>query len=640
MKTHPYLDTIQNLIFALNHEWEAEKDYIQRIFHTDIQKQIALNQIIYPLPSYEFEVLQAEYMLIKWEFQNQKEFPEWAKQGSPVSVRCLKTKNHEGLNGVLYKVLSNRIEVMMRLEFFEKWHEISDPSLFPLPDDKTYFTLKKELKAILQSNNRHLDNYFNILHEKKTLKINKKNTFHISEALNQSQIEALHHALNSDGLFLVHGPPGTGKTTVLTESANIFQQQGKKILITAPSNVALDVIGMRLVKKNLDFVRLGHPARATPEVWEFSMDMKKQKSIYAKEWKNIRLNIEQIHKELSVYHRNFTKEKRETKSFLKDELNALKKELKELEDFMELDVITNTQILLSTPVNLDHKHLQNFQWDICLADEAAQMPEPMFWMCARRSKNIILFGDPFQLPPVCRSEKAKKLGYETTVADKLLRIQNRHYTLLQQYRMNLPIQELVSHGMYEGKLFSDATISYQYFQRDNGEGFFKPCLWIDTAGMGFEEAIDEKTLSRFNEGEAGMVKKYLNFLWEHYEPEFLTDIGVISPYKAQISYIRNLLSEDVYRQNIISQRIQIQTVDGFQGGEKDIIIVSLVRSNPKGELGFLSDDRRLNVAFSRARKKLVIIGDSSTLQGSPYLAKALDYCMKNNFYVSAWEWLE
>lgn len=637
MSTHLYLDTIQKLLFALNEEWKEEVEYFKQFFKSDVHKLIAQNKIVYPLPLPDIHYFQSEWLKMHWVFSGNPDFPDWVKQGSPATLREIQSNREFEINGVIHRVGSDFIQVLVKSDAIDVWYQLHEPGLFPLPDEKTYRTIKNELMQILKNEGKHLKKYFDILHHQIPTKFIPEISAPVKEALNASQLDAFKKILQTEDLFLVHGPPGTGKTTVLIEVARTFLNFNKKILITAPSNVALDVIGSRLRKENIDFVRLGHPARTNEDLWDNTIDVKKDKTVYAKEWKILKTKIENIQKELSIFHKNFTREKRDYKDFLKGELSTLKKELKELEDFMELKVLSEAQIILSTPVNLDHKHLKNQIWDVCLADEAAQMHEPFFWMCASRTRKIILFGDPHQLPPVVRSEKAKKLGLENTVANKLLQIEGRFHTLEQQYRMNRAIENLISHGLYQGKLYSDNTTAENFFMQDTGENLLKTCLWIDTAGKGYEEKSDADTGSKYNEGEVFLTQKYLEFLFKNYPDTPAYDIGIISPYKAQVERLKKGITEkfpDVMKNN----RIQIQTVDGFQGGEKDVIIVSLVRSNDSEEVGFLSDERRLNVAFSRARKKLVVIGDSSTLEKSDYLKYALDYFQSNHFYFSVWEW--
>jgi superfamily I DNA and/or RNA helicase len=637
MSTHPYLDTLQKLLFALNEEWKEEVEYFRQFFKYNVQLLISQNKIVYPLPQPDIHYFQSEWLKIQWEFPGNPNFPDWVKQGSPAAVREIKSKGDFEINCVIHKVGSDYIQVLVKSNALDVWYQLHEPALFPLPDEKTYRTVKDELMQILKNEGKNLKRYFDIIHHHIPPKLTPEISAPVTEALNASQLSAVKKILQTEDVFLVHGPPGTGKTTVLIKVARIFLNHNKKILITAPSNVALDVIGSRLRKENIDFVRLGHPARTNEDLWENTPDVKKEKTIYAKEWKILKTKIENIQKELSIFHKNFTREKREFKDFLKGELSTLKKELKELEDFMDLKVLSEAQIILSTPVNLDHKHLKNQIWDICLADEAAQMHEPFFWMCASRSEKIILFGDPHQLPPVVRSEKARKLGLENTVANKLLQIEGRYYTLEQQYRMNRAIENLINHGLYQGKLYSDQPTAENFFMQDTGENLLKTCLWIDTAGKGYEEKSDPETGSKYNEGEIFMTEKYLEFLLKNYSDTPSYDIGIISPYKAQVERLKKEISEkfpDIFKNN----RLQIQTVDGFQGGEKDVIIVSLVRSNDSEEVGFLSDQRRLNVAFSRARKKLVVIGDSSTLEKSEYLKYTLDYFQSNHFYFSVWDW--
>ena len=320
------------------------------------------------------------------------------------------------------------------------------------------------------------------------------------------------------------------------------------------------------------------------------------------------------------------------------EANKLRVEGDQLAFYISNDIITKSRVIACTLVGANNMSINNLHFKTVFIDEAAQALEPATWIPILKSDRVIFAGDHHQLPPTIKSFEAAKQGLEVTLFEKAIECNQADVMLREQYRMNTAIMNFSNGYFYNNELIANANVAdWKIFPED------LPIEFIDTAGCGFFEQVDSETLSSFNPEEADLVLKHLSMYFEELAQnnylESVSDIGIISPYKAQTT----LLAERIVKNEILSDEIRakmsINTVDSFQGQERDIIYISLVRSNENGVIGFLSDTRRMNVAMTRARKKLVIFGDSATIGQHPFYDKLLDYVNKINAYTSAFELL-
>ncbi len=266
----------------------------------------------------------------------------------------------------------------------------------------------------------------------------------------------------------------------------------------------------------------------------------------------------------------------------------------------------------------------------------------MVWIPLLKCKRIILSGDHFQLPPVVKSQQAKKEGLDITLLDKSMKLERISVLLTRQYRMHNAIMCFSNSYFYKNELEADSSVKDALLDVTSESDFLnKPIELLDTGGCSFDEAQNSETLSILNRGEADLLYKHLNLLLEQYGYTNLPHkptVGIISPYKEQIELLKEKLTEQDFTHKAVGH-ISVKTIDGFQGEERDIIYISLVRSNSNSEIGFLSDIRRMNVALTRAKKKLVVIMDTSTVGNHPFYKAFIEYCEKNGFYKSAWEFL-
>ena len=316
------------------------------------------------------------------------------------------------------------------------------------------------------------------------------------------------------------------------------------------------------------------------------------------------------------------------------------KDARALEDYIVMDLFDKAQVIACTPVISAGRMMRNRQFSTVFIDEAAQALEPMCWIPVTLSNRVIFAGDHFQLPPKKKKKKAEEEGLKETLFEHCMHIPGIAVMLNTQYRMHEWIMNYSSRKFYQNELKADATVKDHLLSNDPAHYLLNvPVEFIDTAGCGYTEITNPESLSISNPEEAQLLLKHLKLVLQQYT--LVPDnkpirIGVISPYKEQVQYLTQLISTDEELKPYASQ-LAVKTVDGFQGQEKDIIYISLVRSNEKMEIGFLNDIRRMNVALTRAKKKLIVIGDSATLGNHPFYKEFLDYTERIMAYKSAWE---
>ncbi len=449
--------------------------------------------------------------------------------------------------------------------------------------------------------------------------------------LNEWQRKAVAKALGVKDVALVHGPPGTGKTTVLIEIIRQTISRGQFVFATAPSNTACDNFLEGLAASGVPALRLGHPARIMKHLREHTLDFKLASHPLAK-------TVDQLENEL---HRIFLKRerRRDRRALGRDEreemaeaVRRLKSEIRELDAKIFSQVVLQAPVMVGTHTSAADPILKNKIFDLLVIDEASQATEPSTWIPLVRARKVILAGDHFQLPPTVRSKKAEEQGLGKTLFERFHQLLGEEWKALLriQYRMHEKIMSFSSHEFYGGQLIADESVKdhtladLKHVQRhkETEEVF----LYLDTAGRGFEEALEPGSESRFNREEANLVLNHLDRLLR--SGVLAREIAVISPYSAQVRLLSSLMPDPA---------IEVDSVDGFQGREKEAVILSLVRSNVEGEMGFLTDTRRMNVAMTRAKRKLIVIGDSATLAHIPFYRDFIRYAESIGAYRSVWE---
>lgn len=455
-------------------------------------------------------------------------------------------------------------------------------------------------------------------------------------ALNPEQHDAVCLALSARDVALVHGPPGTGKSTVLAELAAQWGGQGKRILCTAASNAAVDHLLELCLDAGLSAVRVGHPARVLPHLQEHTLDLLVEAHpdrVLARELFEEAFDL--LGYARKQRHRGRSRERFSNAREASAEAYQMMDDARVLERKALKSILGNAQVVCATLSMLEGSVLRNEGFDVALFDEATQAIEPLALLAFLKAPTVVMAGDPKQLAPTIISLDAARQGLGTSLFERLLVDYGDEVKrmLKEQYRMHETIMRFPSDETYGGQLRAHASVASRTLAEVLTAGAVvdaPPLLFLDTAGKGFEESKAPQTESLRNEGEAGLVvARVRELLAAGLNPR---ELGVITPYRAQALWLREQLQD--------LAELEVDTVDSFQGREKDVIIVSLVRSNSEQQLGFLEDLRRLNVAITRPRRHLFVVGDSATLSGHPFYARWVEFTQRVSGYRSAWEWPE
>jgi ATP-dependent RNA/DNA helicase IGHMBP2 len=455
---------------------------------------------------------------------------------------------------------------------------------------------------------------------------------HLSAQLNASQHAAILHAMKANDLAIIHGPPGTGKTTTIAEVIRQLVARGERVLACAPSNTGVDNLLERLLKSGEAVVRLGHPARVSEELRQHTLDALVEEHDAMLLVKKMMREAEQIERKAERYTRARPAPGQRWQQ--RQDARELRRQARLLEKQAVSDVLKDARVVCAT-TTFDDSVLEDMRFDVLVIDEACQSVEPGCWVPLHRADRIVLAGDHLQLPPTILSLPAAAEGFAISLMERLVihygELVTRQLTV--QYRMHESIMGFSSAHFYHDSLIADESVRHHVLSQlpsvscDTDDD--TPVTFIDTAGTGWQEELEPDGLSKLNPQEGALVLKQVNRLCDAgLSP---ADIAVIAPYAAQVRWLR---------QNAVQQLLEIDTVDGFQGREKEAVVISLVRSNPTGEIGFLADARRMNVALTRARRRLIVIGDSATLASDPFFQKLLAWLENSGRYISAWEFIE
>jgi ATP-dependent RNA/DNA helicase IGHMBP2 len=452
----------------------------------------------------------------------------------------------------------------------------------------------------------------------------------LDASLNVSQQEAVTFALSARDVAVIHGPPGTGKTTTVVEVIRQAVRRGERVLACAPSNLAVDNLLERLVAGGERAVRLGHPARVLPALREHTLDL------MVEEHADARLARKLAKEAFALFRKakKFTRAKPEpgARRDLRQEARALLADARRLKDQAGERILDAATVVCATTTGLDSEFLGQRRFDLVVIDEAAQSTEPGCWVPLLRGQRLVLAGDHCQLPPTVVSRAAAEQGYGVSLMERVVELFGDAVTRLLkvQYRMHEAIMMFPSVELYGGELAADPSVSGHLLRGLAGVAASPltetPVEFIDTAGAGYDEELEPDGQSRLNRQEAAVVERKVRALLE--AGVAATDVAVIAPYAAQVRLLRERLPV---------AGLEVDSVDGFQGREKEAVVISLVRSNPEGEIGFLGDIRRMNVALTRARRKLLVIGDSATLAAHPFYQRLFEYFEGIGAYHSVWE---
>jgi len=453
-------------------------------------------------------------------------------------------------------------------------------------------------------------------------------------ALNAQQQAWFTDALNEPVLSLLHGPPGTGKTTALLAYVVEMVHRKKRLLLTAPSNAAVDLLVAGCAERGISAVRMGHPMRLSDEVQRFGLDMLVEADPEYKQVRDLRKRAKKAWQIVDRFHRNFGSEQRSERAAARHDAKSLQKEAFELERFIAERIIRQAHVVCATLSGSASEALATEKFDCVIIDESGQAMLPAALIPMRKSNRYILAGDPHQLPPVIKSDKARTMGLDESALARFMRSKScaeRITLLTEQYRMHPDIMAPSSEWFYEGRLQAAPEMLLHALP----EILRCPWTFIDSAGCGFDEEKEEGSASTFNGAEAEFVlQRTLEILQAC--PTF--QVGVIAPYRAQVSELMRQF-DALGVQADMRERVEFATVDAFQGQERDAIVISFTRSNSEGEVGFLKEYRRTNVAMTRAKHHLLMIGDGATLGSDSFYHQLIERAEESQAYFSAWEWL-
>ena len=445
--------------------------------------------------------------------------------------------------------------------------------------------------------------------------------------LDASQRDAVATALAAPQVARIHGPPGTGKTTALVELCRQAVAAGERLLACAPSNVAVDNLAAKLAAAGVRVVRLGHPARMQQDARDVSLAKQLADSPDQRVLRDSRRDLDQALRALQKARG------RHERSAARAELRRLRDERRHLERAVTRGIVDGADVVLATTTGAAEADIGERAFDRVVIDEAGQALEAACWIAMRHADRVVLAGDHLQLPPTVRSVEAAAGGLTQTLFERLADQEttaSASRMLTVQYRMHEQVMGWSSQTFYEGRLSAAAAVARHRLvdlpDVASNPWTEEPLVFVDTAGCGHEETAEREEASRHNPGEAALVARIVGELLE--AGVAARDVAVITPYNAQAQRLRERLPD---------LALEIGTVDGLQGREKEAVVVSLVRSNDRGEVGFLADLRRLNVATTRARRHLTVIGDSATLACDAGLCALVEHLQQQACYRSAFE---
>lgn len=624
-----YFEELEHLLHI-----EHDEDLLQyqlQMKKNSIQARKEMGVTWFPIIIKNEELGAGDYLQIEIERPN-ADVPHKFRFGMPVELFSNHAPQTDCLKGTISYVSQQKMRISFRTEELPEWADNGKLGVNLLFDENSY----KEMRAALKTANEikghaHKGLLTRILTGIETPQIYPRKVNLSALQLNEKQKEAVQNMIDAEHVSIVHGPPGTGKTTTLVAAIEqLIAQNAGTILVTAPSNTAVDLLTEKLDAKGIEVTRIGNPVRVSERLQDLTYEQKILQHPDAKEIKKLKKQaaayLDMAHK----YKRSFGPSEREQRKALFKEARQILSDVETIQSEIAKSVIRNTQVIAATLVGANHASIQNVYFDVVIIDEAGQANEPSCWIPIVKTKKVIFAGDHQQLPPTIKSAKAEKEGLGKTLLEKLVEIHPSSVIMLEeQYRMNEKIMQFSSEQFYHHQLKAapaNATHSLDEL----------PFVFIDTAGAGFEEKVEESAIS--NPEEAAFTLQFIDQWLANNAFTVPPTIGIISPYRKQVKLLEELLST---YPNLAerTETITIQTIDSFQGQERDAIFISLTRSNSDQKIGFLNELRRMNVALTRAKKKLVIIGDSSTLSQHDFYNRLMDYAEKENAYKSCWEFM-
>lgn len=557
--------------------------------------------------------------------------PNRLQPGSPVLLNHVAThRRMPTYRGVVYERDYTKIGVAFE-PIDDDLDDDADYRLDMLADEASRLRQQEALRRVATAKDDRLEELRSILLGEQEARVGPVPPIVVSAHLNEPQADAVRYALAARDVAIIHGPPGTGKTTTLVEIIRHAVALGQRVLACAPSNHAVDHLLAKLLEAGERPVRIGHPARVDEALRERTLDVLVQHHPDTKQARKIIKDAHALFRQADKWTR--AKPAPGEKAALRRDARQMLKDAIHWEILAADKILDEARIVCGTLTGVTSDILGPRRYDLVVIDEAAQSTEPACWIPILRADKIILAGDHEQLPPTILSPEAAEQGLAISLMERLVRGPGATWAkiLTVQHRMHEAIMAFSNGEFYGGQLVAHASVAQHVLAELPNvlrePWTEQPVRFIDTAGASYDEELEEGSLSRRNPQEAHLATAYVR--------KFLAAgvsaaaIGVITPYRAQVRLLQELLAD--------VPAVEIDSVDGFQGREKEAIIISMVRCNHEGQIGFLADTRRTNVAFTRARRSLVIIGDSATLANDPFYQRLIAHMEATQAYVSVWE---
>lgn len=610
---------LQHLYEALQTEYEYEKEqFKQQTELMGLGRKIKRGMCWFPLHIGRSYYNALNQLVIEVERQEDKEIEHVFEYGRPV---CFFTQDSPGkLNYLNFTATVSYVDedrMVVVLPGTEALASLQTDKTLGIQlyfDETSYRLMFEALKQVIGAKNNRLAELRDIFHGKQPTSSYSFQPIRFPW-LNQTQEEAVNKVLHAKDVAIVHGPPGTGKTTTLVEAIYETLHRESQVLVCAQSNMAVDWISEKLTDRGVNVLRIGNPSRVNDKMLSFTYERRfESHPDYPQLW-SLRKAIREL------YSQNRKGANRES---MHQKINALKDRATELEIRINETLFSEARVISCTLVSSANRLLTGKKFGTLFIDEAAQALEAACWIPIRKADRVVLAGDHFQLPPTVKSPQALREGLGNTLMQAIANNQPDAVSLLKlQYRMNDEIMRFPSEWFYGGMLQSAPEVKYRSIL-----DFDTPITWVNTEEMDCNEEFIGESYGRINKPEAELtisqLKEYITKIGRERFLGERIDVGVISPYKAQVQYLRQLIKKDAFFKPY-RQLITVNTVDGFQGQERDVILISLVRANEKGEIGFLGDLRRMNVAITRARMKLIILGNAATLTRHSFYKKLYEY---------------
>ena len=618
---------------------EDFKQYQQQSESTSISERRANGLAWYPIAIRGSEMSRGDYITVEVERTTHQDLTHQLRFGASAVLFSNHNPKEHRAEGIIAYQGANQLKITLRTDELPEWANNGKLGIELLFDNNSYDEMENALKlsSVSLKNNENAQLIKILTGSQPAIFALEKNEFRAPH-LNPSQQAAVDKILSAESLAVVHGPPGTGKTTTLVQAIKaLYKSSQKQVLVVAPSNTAVDLLSEKLSDEGLNVLRIGNPSRVSEHLMSLTLDSKMAGHSSMKEVKKLKKQAAEYKNMAHKYKRNFGRAEQEQRKALFNEAHKIMKEVGNTEKFISDDLLDKAHVITATLVGANHYTVRHLNFDTVVIDEAGQALETACWIPILKSRKVILAGDHCQLPPTIKSPEASKSGLNITLLEKCAELHPQAVALLdEQYRMHASIMGYSSKVFYNDKLKAHSSVSDRLLFSED-----VPLVFVDTAGCGFDEKVEGSSI--VNPEEAIFLFKHLSQLFANLAEEgkkndnFPT-VGVISPYKQQVQALHDILADSVELSSY-KDKITVNTIDSFQGQERDVIYISMARSNTEGVIGFLSDIRRMNVAMTRARKKLVVIGDSATLSRFPFYKDFIEYAEKHGAYQSAWEYV-